>query len=260
MANIKNVVKVMNFHSLLRVDKSKKRAESFFSTEKELDLVISRIIYNKNLNLDKKVLKPNNNGDVLNIYIGNDFGFCGNFNSVLNSNLKSDKNSKKIVIGKKLISDVDNLILFIDKEEFINRFAEIEEIINNSLEKNECKEINVIYNHYNNINDLEFRKKTIFPIIFDEEEGNEFNEDFVIEADINTIIIKLISVYLCYQIKILEQNSLAAENVMRQRTTTESIKKISSLEEEKEIYDRKIRKYKSFQKQLSVSKNVEKEE
>ena len=155
---------------------------------------------------------------------------------------------------------MDNLILFIDKEEFINRFAEIEEIINNSLEKNECKEINVIYNHYNNINDLEFRKKTIFPIIFDEEEGNEFNEDFVIEADINTIIIKLISVYLCYQIKILEQNSLAAENVMRQRTTTESIKKISSLEEEKEIYDRKIRKYKSFQKQLSVSKNVEKEE
>ena len=63
-----------------------------------------------------------------------------------------------------------------------------------------------------------------------------------------------------YQIKILEQNSLAAENVMRQRTTTESIKKISSLEEEKEIFDRKIRKYKSFQKQLSVSKNIEKEE
>ena len=37
MTNIKNVVKVMNFHSLLRVDKAKKKADKFRELETEIE-------------------------------------------------------------------------------------------------------------------------------------------------------------------------------------------------------------------------------
>ena len=57
--NLKNVVKVMNFHSLVRVDNAKKTAESFFMSEVALTEMINKIIYNKNLIIDKKKLIPN---------------------------------------------------------------------------------------------------------------------------------------------------------------------------------------------------------
>ena len=74
---IKNVVKVMNFHSLLRVDASKREAESYRNVGDEITKIIKTIVYNKNLVLDKKVIMPNPNNNKLNIYIANDYGFCG---------------------------------------------------------------------------------------------------------------------------------------------------------------------------------------
>ena len=50
---IKNVVKVMNFHSLLRVDASKREAESYRNVGEEVTKIIKTIVYNKNLVLDK---------------------------------------------------------------------------------------------------------------------------------------------------------------------------------------------------------------
>ena len=89
--NLKNVVKVMNFHSLVRVDKARNTAESFFMSEVALTEMINKIIYNKNLILDKKKLIPNPNKEKLNIYIGNDYGFCGNFNSTIREQIRNDK-------------------------------------------------------------------------------------------------------------------------------------------------------------------------
>ena len=45
---IKNVVKVMNFHSLLRVDASKRQAESYRNVGEEITKIINSIVYNKN--------------------------------------------------------------------------------------------------------------------------------------------------------------------------------------------------------------------
>ena len=36
---IRNVVKVMNFHSLLRVDSARRNAEKYFEYEKELQIL-----------------------------------------------------------------------------------------------------------------------------------------------------------------------------------------------------------------------------
>ena len=62
---VEKVVKVMNFHSLLRVDKSKKIAEMYFNTEQELHHMMAKIVYNKNLILDKKMLLTSENAPVL---------------------------------------------------------------------------------------------------------------------------------------------------------------------------------------------------
>ena len=103
MSSVKNIVKVMNFHSLIRVDKAKKKAAKFNEVEKELIKTLASLVYNNNLRLDKKLLNANPKGEVLNIYIGNDLGFCGNFNNQIQSAIRNDKDSYKIVIGKKCL-------------------------------------------------------------------------------------------------------------------------------------------------------------
>ena len=49
MSKIKNIVKVMNIHSLLRVDKSRKVADQFLVTENELTNLIDQIYFNENM-------------------------------------------------------------------------------------------------------------------------------------------------------------------------------------------------------------------
>ena len=108
---IKSVVKVMNFYSLLRVDSSRRKAEKYFGYEQAVREFIDNILNNKNLILDKKMIKMNDNGKELNIYIANDLGFCGNFNTKVKLALKeSEKDSYKIIIGKKI--HIEDLYLY----------------------------------------------------------------------------------------------------------------------------------------------------
>lgn len=51
---IRNVVKVMNFHSLLRVDSARRNAEKYFEYEKEITDFADNILNNRNLILDKR--------------------------------------------------------------------------------------------------------------------------------------------------------------------------------------------------------------
>ena len=249
MANIRNIVKVMNFHSLVRVDKAKKNTEKYFVVENELKDFIYKIIYNKNLNLDKKSYSPNEDGIILNIYIGNDLGFCGNFNSQLISTMKTDTNSKKIVIGKKIFKKTDDIILNISKEEFYKDFSDIEKIIYENIFSNRIKEINVLYNKYYNVNDIRFEKVQLFPI--ESSDKKSLKVDYVIETDINKLIANLLALYLCYEIKIMESNSWASENVMRQTITKESLRKLDEITEEKNRQERKEKNSESFKKQIN---------
>lgn len=50
----KNVVKVMNFHSLLRIEASKREASHYQNVGDEITNIIRSILYNRNLVLDKK--------------------------------------------------------------------------------------------------------------------------------------------------------------------------------------------------------------
>lgn len=255
MANVENIVKIMNFHSLLRVDKAKRKAEKYFEVEKELAIMMSQILYNRNLNLDEKILVENERGVSLNFYLGNDLGFCGNFNSLVRRQAEEDVEVQKIMIGKKIFSDSKDVILNISKEDFYQDFTPIEKIIYPLITSKRLKELNVIYNHYYNVNDIRLEVKRIFPTESEKEEV-DVDSDYVIETDVNQVLTQLILIYLCYQLKILEANSWASENVMREKTTRESLTKIEEIEEEKAKKRRKEEKYQAFKKQISNYRRV----
>ena len=248
---IKSVVKVMNFHSLLRVDSAKKQAEKYFKYEEELNDFADNILNNRNLILDKKTLKTNKRGKPLNIYIANDLGFCGNFNSNVNEEIRKDKDSEKIIIGKKIMKEEKNILLSITKEEYKEKEKEIEKILYKSISENRNKEINIIYNHYYNISKIELVRQKILPIENKKTEKKLYKEDFVIEGDINKILMNIIALYLTYEIRIAEENSYASENIMRQMITKESLKKLDEIEEEN------IRKERKEKKKANIKETIE---
>ena len=245
---IKSVVKVMNFHSLLKVDKARRRAEKYFAYEKGLTDFVDNILNNRNLILDKKMLKLDKKQKPLNIYIGNDLGFCGNFNSNVNTEARNDTESDKIIIGKKILKGKNNVLLALTKEEYLQNTKQIEDIIYDKIINNKISEMNLIYNHYYNVSKIELVKRKILPIEEEVYKTKSHKEDFAIEGDINDILVNIIAMYLSYEIRVATENSYASENVARQMLTKESLKKIDEIEEEDLRVYRKERNAKSFKK------------
>ena len=232
MGSIKNVVKVMNFHSLLRVDKARKKAENYLQVGNEITVILSEILYNKNLVLDKKALIPDKDMPVLDIYIANDYGYCGDFNSSVRRAILKNPNNDKIIIGKKIVYKDNKTVLKIEKDDFEKRFLEIQHYIEKSLIDMSYSEINIYYNHYYSSTTFGFEKIKAFPVEFTGEyyDGN----DFVSETDLEKMLKSLVSFYICYQLKMCECISEAAENLNRNQITRMALDRI----EEQEIEDR----------------------
>lgn len=251
---IKNVVKVMNFHSLLRVDKSKRQAESYRNVGEEITKIIKTIVYNKNLVLDKKVITPDPNMQKLNIYIANDYGFCGDFNSQVSRQIRKDTDDYKIIIGSKIVYKDDKTILKIDKDNFYKEFDKIEDTIEEAIRNLTYSEINLYYNHYNSSTSFEFRKLTLFPVNFDGEYDTK--NDFVIETDITSMLHSLLTFYILYELRMCECISRAAENVLRSQITSEALETIEEIETEQENKRRKEKKNKLVKKTVENFKKV----
>lgn len=232
MGSIKNVVKVMNFHSLLRVDKARKRAENYLQVGNEITTILSEILYNKNLVLDKKVLVPDKDMPILDIYIANDYGYCGDFNSAVRRAILKNLNNDKIIIGKKIVYKDGQTVLKIEKDDFESRFIEIQHYIEKALIDMSYSEINIYYNHYYSSTTFGFKKVKVFPVEFTGEyyDGN----DFVAETDLQKMLKSLVSFYICYQLKMCECISEAAENLNRNQITRMALDRI----EEQEVEDR----------------------
>lgn len=244
----------MNFHSLLRVDKSKKQAESYRNVGEEITKIIKTIVYNKNLVLDKKVIVPDPKMDKLNIYIANDYGFCGNFNSQVGSQIRKDKDDYKIIIGSKIVYKDDKTILKIEKDNFYKEFDKIEDTIESAIRNMTYSEINLYYNHYNTNTSFEFRKLTLFPVEFDGEYDTK--NDFVIETDITSMLYSLLTFYILYELRMCECISRAAENIIRNQITTEALDTIEEMEIEMEAEKRREKKSKLVKKTVENFKKV----
>lgn len=246
---IKKIVKVMNFQTLLRINSAKKKAEIYQDVGKEVTDIISEIVYNKNIVLDKNVLIADPSKPKLNIYIANDYGFCGNFNSSIRHQINKDSDAYKIIVGKKITYKDDKTLIKIDKDSFKEHLQEIEETINNGLKEQKYSQINLYYNHYYSYTQFGFVGLQLFPLEFKGEyyEGH----DYVSETDIPSLLQGLISFYISYQIKMAEEVSVASENVLRKQITDMALDRIEVIEEENrhQINKNKLSK--------SVLKNVE---
>jgi len=244
----------MNFQALIRMDKALKEADKYRDVGKEITDILSRIMYNKNLILDKKILTPEQDKPELNIYIANDYGFCGNFNAEISRQIKRDVNAYKIIIGKKIIYTDDKVLLKINKDDFFKRFREIEECIDNAIRSMNYSRINVFYNHYYSLTSFEFLKIQLFPVEFKGEyyEG----EDFVAETDLNGILSSLMTFYICYQLKMCESISYAAENVLRTQITSSALDKLEEKEEEDRHEEMKRKKEKSILRSVENFKKI----
>ena len=231
MGSIKNVVKVMNFHSLLRVDKARKKAEHYLSVGTEITTILSEILYNKNLVLDKNDLVPDKNKPILDIYVANDYGYCGDFNSSIRRQILRNPSNDKIIIGKKIEYKNEHTVKKIEKEDIEKRLTEIQHYIEKSLLDLSYSEINIYYNHYYSSTTFEFKKVKVFPIEFTGEyyEGT----DFVAETNLQNMLKSLVSFYICYQLKMCECISEAAENLNRNQITSSALDKIEEIETEK---------------------------
>lgn len=248
---VKNIVKVMNMHALIRVEATKKQAEKYLLLENEVNNMIGNIVNNRNFKLDKRLIKLDKNKPALDIFIGSDRGFCGSYNFQINKAISDNKDSEKILIGKKIIREYDNVILKAKKDDFEENLDEIIKVIRKAIRKRKNSEINVVYFRYNKVGDLKLTKKKIFPREETEENTTKYKDDFLFEGNIEEVLLELILLYIKYEIILACNNSKASENILRQESTSDSLKKIEEREEIIKKEERKIKKKKEFEKVLS---------
>ena len=249
---MRTIVKVMNFHSLVHIDAARRMTEKYIRMEAEVTKIIDIIVNNRNFILDKVELKPNEAAPPLNIYIGSDFSFCGGLNSSVRDALLKDDEGDKIIVGGKLrATPASDVVLAMTKEEFDEDYWKVEEILDDSIENLKHSSISIIYNHFYSAGSISLRKRKIFPIPM-AGGGDNSTEDFAVEGNVDKLLRNLTSTYASYEVKIATINSFAAENIMRQAATTESLKKIDEMTEEQEKVDRKMKKQKASMKVMDT--------
>ena len=221
----------MNFHSLLRVDKARKKAEKYLSVGEEITKILTEILYNKNLVLDKQILMPDKTKPILDIYIANDYGYCGDFNSSVRRAIMKNIDNYKIIIGSKIVYKDNKTVLKLEKDLFNQEFTQIRHYIEKSLLDMSYREINIYYNHYYTSTTFEFKKVNVFPLEF---KGEYYSGvDYTAETNLQNMLKSLVAFYICYQLKMCECISEAAENLNRNQITSMALDKIEEKEEEK---------------------------
>lgn len=250
--SLKNVVKVMNFHSLLRVDRSRKSARKYSQMEQMVLEMLDNILNDRNILLDVKALQMDPEMPQLQILLGSDLGFCGNLNNLVrHGGQESQTGVKTILVGRKLrgLQDEDTLI-YQSREEFQQDHQKILDVLSEGLRGKRYSSIRLVYNHYHNSSEVEFVSKVIFPMPKGLLGNEQYTEDFTCEGDMQELLLGLTELYLQYELEIAAQVSLAAENITRQNITTESLRKIEEREEEALLQTRREQKDKEFSKVL----------
>ncbi len=260
--NVKPVVKVMNFHALLRVEASRATAERYATIADEIENMMRIVFNNENLKLDSKLIIPDKSLPPLKIYIGSDFGFCGNVNSSIGYAIDNDMTSEKIILGSR-VRTKKGIGLRMSLEQFNKDMSEVQEYLNNAVRGLKYSEIYLVHNHYYNITTIKFEEKKVFPLDAEQTKKTKGKYvDFALEGDVAKLVQDMCISYLSYQLKVCTASSYAAENIMRQNATTESLKKIDEIEIETIREERKEKNQISFQKtidsyvkQKSITKN-----
>ena len=248
--NVKAVVKVMNFHALLRVEASGQQALMYSTMEEELSTMMQILQSNRNLRLDKHIRLPEKELPVLRIYLGSDLGFCGSVNTYVSNALQRDTGTEKIVIGRKLRRPAE-VGLYLSQEEYRQNFGKVREYLERAVRERCWSAVEIVYNHYHNVTCIKQEVKRIYPLEVkpDETIVNEW-DDFEISGDAQKLLEDMTISCLVYEVRIAAASSYAAENIMRQNATSESLKKLDEIEAEELRVQRKEKNQNSFRKTI----------
>ena len=248
---VKSVVKVMNFHSLLRVEKSRRLAERYSSMQSELEKMMGPIMNNRNLQMDKIIRLPDPDKPVLRIYLGSDFGFCGSINTSIAQVMNEDEDVEKIVIGKKFKANNDAELVLL-QEEIEDRFGEIKEYFSRAVTERCWSAIELVYNRYYSISQIKRIVHRIYPLELEGAESQYSIGDYMIEGDPERMLTDMIVLYLTEAFRIAVASAYASENITRRNVTQESLKKIDEIEEETRKAERKEKNRVSFAKTIDT--------
>lgn len=249
--NVKAVVKVMNFHALLRVDASGRQATMYSTMEDELSAMMRILQSNRNLRLDKRIRLPDRHLPVLRIYLGSDLGFCGSINTSVSSVLQYDAEAEKIVIGRKLHRPA-LVSLFLTQDEYRSDFGKVRAYLERAVRQQCWSAVELVYNHYYNVTSIRQEVKRIYPLASQQEDTARENEwdDFEIEGDARRLLEDMTISCLIYEVRIAAASAYASENIMRQNATSESLKKLDEIEAETTRLCRKEKNQAAFRKAI----------
>lgn len=254
--NVKTVVKVMNFHSLLRVDAAIKSATMYSQMESELTTMMGIIQNNRNLKLDKRIVMPDPELPALRIFIGSDLGFCGSINTAVSSVLARDTYNEKIIVGRK-VRKSQPASLVITREDYEQHFDLIQEYLTRAVRERCWSSVELVYNKFYNVSCVKQEIKRIYPIRLPDsakDVGNEW-DDFEIDGNPIRLLEQMTISCLVYEVKIAAASAFASENIMRQNATSESLKKLDEMEEDSVKAERKDKSQKSFKKTIDIFVN-----
>lgn len=238
----------MNFHALVRVDASRRRAVKYQMLDQELLDMLDQIMNNRNLVLDKSVLKPNPSRPSLTFYIGSDFGFCSNYNSMINNAIKEDP-GMKVLVGKKLRAADDTVLKRYRRDNFESGMNEVEELLREAVVDGKYSSIHVVYHRYINTTASEMEQMQLYPMdVPRRQEKGFYKDDFVIEGDLSHMLQELLLTYIIYELELASISGYATENILRQNTTQESLDKIAEMEEEQLMAERREKREQEFKK------------
>lgn len=248
--NVKAVVKVMNFHALLRVEASGQQALMYSTMEEELSAMMQILQNNRNLRLDKHIRLPEKELPVLRIYLGSDLGFCGSVNTYVSNALQRDTGTEKVVIGRKLRRPAE-VSLYLSQEEYRQNFDQVREYLERAVRERCWSAVEIVYNHYYNVTCIKQEVKRIYPLAVkpDETIANEW-DDFEISGDAQKLLEDMTISCLVYEVRIAAASAYAAENIMRQNATSESLKKLDEMEAEELRVQRKEKNQNAFRKTI----------
>ncbi len=248
--NVKAVVKVMNFHALLRVEASGQKALMYATMQEELEAMMRIIQSNRNLQLDKRIKLPDPKLPVLRIYLGSDLGFCGSVNTSVSSVLLKDGRGEKIVIGRKLRKPKEQSLI-LSREEFEQDFDRVRAYLERAVKERCWSAVEIVYNHYYNVSNVKQEIKRIYPVQIEEDEViDNLWDDFEIEGDGEQMLEDMTVSCMVYELRIAAASAYAAENIMRQNATMESLKKLDEMEVEEKRLARKEKSQASFRKTI----------
>ena len=167
----------------------------------------------------------------------------------------------KVLIGKKLRSTTGNVLMRIFRGHLEENLCHVEEILKDSIWEKQHSCIRVVYNKYLNSTTSNLKTMQLYPMeVPRRKETNAYREDFIVEGDLENILRQLLLTYIMYEVELACISGYAAENVMRQNTTQESMEKIEEREEEQLMADRREKREKEFNKVIeSYTKKRSKE-